>query len=96
MKKFFYRVNKGDDLFSVCRKFNLSPLKVIYDNNLVEDILEGDLLYIEKSQFALYSAKPFDTLKSISQKFNVSEQRLKEINGNLPFVFYSLMVNVDC
>ena len=41
MKKFFYRVNKGDNLFSVCRKFNLSPLKVIYDNNLVEDILDS-------------------------------------------------------
>lgn len=96
MKKFFYRANKGDNIFSVCSKFNLCPIKVISDNNLKSEILEGDMLYIEKSNSPLYTVKPFDTLQSICLKFNISIEQFKKLNGNLPFVFYALKVNVDC
>ena len=94
MKKFFYRVKKEDNLFSLCDKFNLCPFKLISDNNLTCEIQDGDLLYIEQFQSSLYKVKPFESLESLSKKFNVSMDELKKINGNLPFVYYGLNIYV--
>ena len=43
MEKFFYRVNQGETVQSVAKKFNLSPISIIKDNYLKDEIQAGDV-----------------------------------------------------
>ena len=47
MKKFFYRVRAGEDLYTIAEKFNLPPSFLGAINDLSENAEEGDILYIE-------------------------------------------------
>ena len=93
MKNFFYRVTETDTVFSVSKKFNLSPTSVIKQNNLKSEIECGDLLYIEKNEDLLYKVAPFDTPKSIAKKFNTTEEKILSDNG-VPYLFYGLVIKI--
>ncbi len=91
MKKFFYRAEKGDTVFSLSNRFSIPATKLITLNRLVKEIEEGDLLYIESVDGCLYKVKPFDTAKSVSEKFCVSEQKILKENG-VEYLFYGLTI----
>ena len=91
MEKFFYRVNQGETVQTVAKKFNLSPISIIKDNYLKEEIQAGDVLIVVKRKYKIYFAEPFDTFFSIAKKFSVSEDTLKNYNP-VPYVFYGLGV----
>ncbi len=91
MKKIFYRVNEGETLFSVCEKLGVPPVVVIKENNLKQEVAAGDILYIEQGDYYIYKVTPFDTAKSIAQKFNISEEKLLSDNS-VSYVFYGLSV----
>ena len=93
MKKIFYRVNDGETLFSVCEKVGVPPVAVIKENNLKSEISSGDLLYIEKTDCYIYKVTPYDTIKSISQKFGVSESEILQKNG-VPYIFFGLSIKI--
>ena len=94
MKKIFYRVNEGETLLSVCEKLGVPPVVVIKENNLKSEIASGDLLYIEQTDCFIYKVTPFDTIKSISQKFGVSEEKILSDN-KVPYIFYGLNLIID-
>lgn len=94
MKKIFYRVNEGETLFSVCEKLGVPPVTVIKENNLKNEISFGDLLYIEQGDCFIYKVTPFDTAKSIAQKFGISEEKLLRDN-NVPYLFYGLIISIE-
>lgn len=93
MKKFFYRVQKGDSILSLSVKFNECVFKLIEDNQLKKEIESGDVLYIESQQSPLYLVKPQDTLCSISEKFN-KDQNLILKENNLPYIFCGLKIKI--
>lgn len=93
MKKFFYRAEKGDTVFSLSNRFSVPPTKLISLNRLCREISEGDLLYIESAEGCLYKVKPFDTAKSVSEKFCVSEEKILKDNG-VEYLFYGLTITV--
>ena len=93
MKKFFYRVEQGDGVLLVANKFNLSPTRLIKDNNLSDEIECGDMLYIESADCVLYTVKPTDTLSSIAKRFNVQEQKILDDNC-VPYVFCGLTIEI--
>ncbi len=93
MKKFFYRVNENDTVFSVAQKFNLPPSRLISQNNLKCEISCGDLLFIEQDDCFLYKVKPFDTAKSIAKKFNTTEEKILRDNG-VHYLFYGLKIKI--
>ena len=80
-----------DSLFSVCRKFNIPQTSVISLNNLKEEIKVGDILYLEKQDGVAYEVQPTDTVKSLSRKFGISENALKEKIGS-DYVFYGMTI----
>lgn len=90
MNKFFYRVQNGDCLLSVCQKFNASVSSIIEENLLEREIEEGDLLLVSACD-DIYFANVFDSYEVISKKFNVNKLKLTEIN-KYPYVFYGLPV----
>ncbi len=96
MTKFFYRAQKGDTVFALSQKFSIPTIKIISSNGLTKEISEGDLLYLEQVDNAmLYKVAIFDTADSIAQKFNISKQRLLDLNG-VDYVYYGLTIVVDC
>ena len=94
MKKFFYRVGKDESLFLISEKFSIPPTKIISDNNLKKEILEGDILYIEENCARLYTVLPSDTLASISSRFNIPEEKILSDN-KIPYVFYGLTISIE-
>lgn len=94
MKKFFYRCQQSDSIFSVCEKFGISALKLIRDNDLKQELQEGDVIYIEITDKKLYRVRASDSLQSIAQKFSVCEEQILKDN-NIPYIFYGLIIEVE-
>lgn len=90
MNKFFYRVQNGDCLLSVCQKFSTSVSLIIEENLLEREIEEGDLLLVSVCD-DIYFASVFDSYESISKKLNVNKLKLTEIN-KYPYIFFGLPV----
>lgn len=77
--KNIYIVEKGDTLYSIGRKYNISVNKIIEDNNLSTTKLSiGQKLYINDN---LYTVKAGDTLYSIARKYNTTVENLMKINN---------------
>ena len=89
MEKFFYRVVEGDSIAALSLRFNLPQTVIINDNDLSCEISEGDVLFIRAAAGKTYRVQPFDTLKSVAEKFNLSEETLAQVNG-VDYVFYGL------
>ena len=82
---YYYTVQKGDTLYSIAKKFNLTIDKLKDINNLNNDILSiGQQLLVSENaplDNNYYVVKPGDTLYSIAKKYNISINELKEINN---------------
>lgn len=89
MEKFFYRVQKGDSLAALSSRFNLPQTVIINDNGLSDEVKEGDVVLIRKLSGTVYRVKPFDTLESVAERFNVSAKTLSAAN-NVDYLFYGL------
>ncbi len=93
MIKFFYRVEEGDTVTGLSKRFCLPTAKLIKLNNLKSEISSGDLLYIEQSETKLYYVKPFDRLEDIASANKISPKELLENNG-VEYIFYGLVLDV--
>ena len=80
-----YIVRKGDSLWSIAKKFNVTVPKIIEENNLITINLQiGDKLKIPKNKSQeqkTYIVKAGDTLWSIARENNISVSELKDINS---------------
>lgn len=99
-----YVVKKGDTLYSIAQKFNTTVNDLKQLNNLTSNNLTiGSSLKIpeavkeeEKNDANYYKVKSGDTLYSIAKKFNISVEKLKDINNlksNLISIGQNLKVN---
>lgn len=86
----FYIVQKGDSLWSIANKNNISINELKNINNLTSDVLTiGQLLMLPSSlnnnndnnNSNLYVVKKGDNLWSISRKYNVSINSIRMINN---------------
>ena len=81
-----YIVQRGDTLYSISKKFNISINKLKELNNLESNtILPGQKLIIKEPtnppQPTTYKVQKGDTLYSISQKFNTTVDEIKRLNN---------------
>ncbi len=82
-----YVVQKGDSLWSISRKFNVTIPEILELNNLTTVNLQiGDTLKIPTTTTQLpprktYTVKSGDTLWSIARENNISVSELKEANN---------------
>ena len=91
MKKFFYRVGKGETVTALSAKFGVPPTVIVNSNALTQEVSEGDVLFIEETGGKIYTAEPFDTLDSVAEKFNVLPEEIARING-VDYLFYGLKI----
>ena len=79
-----YTVVKGDNLYSIARKFNTSVGELKRINNLSSDSLDiGQILKlpITNENYLNYSVIKGDSLYSIAKKYNTSVDEIKRINN---------------
>ena len=94
MKKFIYRVKKGDTVFSIAKTFNTSPLYLIKTNGLSRETQAGDLLVINSHAIICYQVQPFETLEQILKKFCLTEREFNALNGEIPYLFYGQTIAI--
>ena len=77
-----YIVEKGDTLYSVAKKFDISVNKLKEYNNLSSNLLNiGQKLLIPIGGDTTYVVKAGDTLYSIAREYNIPVDKLKELNN---------------
>ena len=85
-----YTVKKGDSLWSISQKYNISVKELIELNNLNNLTLQINqklkvpktiIIEPEENDTEIYIVEKNDTLWSISRKFNISVNELKELNN---------------
>ena len=87
----YYIVKKGDTLYSISKKFNISIDNLKQINNIVgNNISEGQKLYLtnieQNNDNNTYIVKKGDTLYSIAKQFNLKIEDIikeNELNGNI-------------
>ena len=79
-----YVVTKGDTLYSIAKKFNISIDKLKELNNLTDNMLSiGQKLIIPFEEDMTYVVKAGDTLYNIARKYNTTVDELKKLNNLL-------------
>ncbi len=80
----YYTVKKGDTLYSISQKRNISVSELKEINKLENNLLySGQKVYLKSSKNykgSYHTVSSGDTLYSISKKYNVNVDRLKKIN----------------
>ena len=77
-----YIVQKGDTLYSIGRKFNISVDELKRINQLTSNMISiGQVLSLTEKNTNNYIVQKGDTLYSISKKYNISVDELKRINN---------------
>lgn len=79
-KKYFeyYRVQKGDSIYGIARKYNINPelLASLNGLNYTDYIYPDQLIMIPKANYSYYITKEGDTLDSVSNVLGVSREKL--------------------
>jgi len=92
MKKFFYRVQKSDTLNSIAQKFNAPIGRLIYNNNLTQEVSAGDIILVEQVE-NVYLVKPLDTIDSLALRFNLNAKEILDKN-HLEYIYCGLLIEV--
>lgn len=75
-----YIVQKGDTLYSIARKFNMTVNDIKKLNNLNSNLINiGQVLNLSSNN--IYTVKKGDTLYNIAKKFNTTVEKIKQLNN---------------
>ena len=88
----YYIVQKGDTLYKIANKYNISVQQLKDLNNLTTDTLQvGQKLLISKQEVKpndVYIVQKGDTLYKIANKYGITVQELKKINNIITDTLY--------
>ena len=77
-----YKVQKGDTLQAVAKKFDVSMMTLWWANKLKKkDLRSGQLLRIPPVSGLVYTVKDTDTLATVAKSHKVSASRIVALNG---------------
>ena len=79
----FYIVQKGDTLYKIANKYNVTVQTLRELNNLASDLLQvGQKIYLKNSENnSTYKVQKGDTLYTIANTFNTTVNDIKELNN---------------
>lgn len=77
-----YIVKRGDTLYNIAKRYNITPKELMEYNNLSSSLLNvGDTILIpQNEQYINYFVKTNDTLESIAKRFNTTVEELMKVN----------------
>ena len=80
-----YTIEKGDTLYSIAKRFNINPdlLSSLNGINKEDYIYPNQEIMVPKKDYAYYITADGDTLKTVSNAFNTSIDRLISENKSI-------------
>lgn len=80
-----YEIKKGDSLYQISKNYNVNTklLAELNGLNLEDYIYPGDIIMIPKKDVSYYITKEGDTLKNVSDIFDVKEMDLVNQNRTI-------------
>lgn len=80
-----YEVKKGDTISSIAKAYNCTVAELLEVNGLDRDdfIYPGEIIVIPRKGIETYTTKEGDTLKGISEQFNVSQCDIAKNNDSI-------------
>ena len=92
MKKFFYRVQKGDGLLALSETLSVPVGVIIKLNALTAEPTEGDILYLERdARLKIYTVGVTDTAESLAQEYATTPEKILKDNA-VDYLFYGLKI----
>lgn len=90
-KKSYYKTRRGDSLIAFCEELGVPLSVVAFENGLKSDELSAQILFVPPTEGEIYRVEVGDTLLSISEKFSVSVESLKNIN-HISYVYPTQLI----
>ena len=80
-----YEIQKGDTLYQISKDYNVNTKLLAELNGLKLDdyIYPGQTILIPKKNVSYYITKEGDTLKSVSDTFGISEEKIVKENKTI-------------
>ena len=90
----YYTIEKGDNLYSIAKRYNINPDLLAILNGLNSDdyIYPNQQILIPKSNYSYYVTKEGDTLDIVSKRFNISKKELIDNNDIIYLLEGQLLV----
>ena len=81
----YYTINSGDTIYEIARKYNMNPdlLSILNGLDSNDYIYPNQEILIPKNNYSYYVTKEGDTLKTVSDKFEISENELLDENETI-------------
>lgn len=80
VKEFYYKIEQGETINFLCEKFNTSKENILRNNKDLK-LFMGEWLKIKVNDFLTHIVKPAETLSIISNKYNVTSEKLMQDNN---------------
>ncbi len=90
-----YLIEKGDNLYSIARRYNINPslLAALNGLNMDDYIYPNEQILIPKAGYSYYITAPGDTLDIVAEEFGVSKDKLMQENKTIYLMEGQLLVN---
>ena len=90
-----YLIEKGDNLYSIARRYNINPslLAALNGLNMDDYIYPNEQILIPKAGYSYYITAPGDTLELVAKEFGVPKDKLLNENETVYLMEGQLLVN---
>ena len=90
-----YLIEKGDNLYSIARRYNINPslLAALNGLNMDDYIYPNEQILIPKAGYSYYISAPGDTLDIVAEEFGVPKDKLMQENKTIYLMEGQLLVN---
>lgn len=80
-----YKIEKGDTLYAIARKYNINPELLITLNGLNKDdyIYPNQEIMVPKNNYSYYITAKGDTLNTVKELFNAPYEKLNKYNQSI-------------
>lgn len=91
----YYRVEKGDSLYAIARRYNINPELLASMNglNLADYIYPNQQLLIPKNGYSYYITAEGDTIDEVIKVFNSNKDKFLNENKTIYLMEGQLLVN---
>ena len=91
----YYKVEQGDSLYAIARKYNINPELLASMNGIdLDDYIYPDQeIMIPKSGYSYYITKEGDTLNTVATMFETTDAKLLEHNPTIYLHEGQILVN---
>lgn len=90
-EKFVYRIERGDTVSILAKRFHASPNAIIAINGLTKEPELGETLLIERADGDFYTVVPTDTLESVCG-YDKNKINALKVKNRTDFIYVGMKI----